>query len=101
MNRMCFTNAGNFLHLSNKPKQKNEDATRNVINRYFDFGKASYLRYKELKPSLGKNGARALVKEEVSRNQNFLTILWQRGGEAFFIVALVNEKLIAQIRSLP
>jgi hypothetical protein len=37
----ALSNAGNFLHLYNMIDQaeaKNEDATRNVINRYFGFG---------------------------------------------------------------
>src|ERR1043166_136413 len=50
-----------------RAETKNRDATRNVINRYFDFGEALYLRYKELKPSYGKDGADALVKEEVRK----------------------------------
>jgi hypothetical protein len=36
-------NSGNFFHLSNmidQAEEKNKDATRNVINRYFDFGEA-------------------------------------------------------------
>ncbi|POG60806.1 hypothetical protein GLOIN_2v1709640, partial [Rhizophagus irregularis DAOM 181602=DAOM 197198] len=44
-------NSGNFFHLSSmidQAEEKNKDATRNVINRYFDFGEALHLRYKEL-----------------------------------------------------
>ena len=48
-------------------EEKNKDATQNVINRYFDFGEALHLRYKELKPSRGKYGAEALVKDEVRK----------------------------------
>jgi hypothetical protein len=43
---------------------KNEDAARNVINRYFEFREALYLQYKGLKSSYGKDG---LVKEEVRK----------------------------------
>ncbi|GBC13853.2 hypothetical protein GLOIN_2v1709640 [Rhizophagus irregularis DAOM 181602=DAOM 197198] len=63
-------NSGNFFHLSSmidQAEEKNKDATRNVINRYFDFGEALHLRYKELKPSHGKYGAEALVKDEVRK----------------------------------
>src|SRR5437763_7560692 len=55
-----------FLYLSDmidQAEKKNEDATRNVINRYFAFGEALYLRYKELKSSYSKDGAKALVEE--------------------------------------
>ncbi|RGB22518.1 hypothetical protein C1646_775956 [Rhizophagus diaphanus] len=48
-------------------EKKNEDATRNVINRYFAFGEALYLRYKELKSSYGKDGAKTLIEEEVRK----------------------------------
>jgi hypothetical protein len=60
----------NFLYLFNmidQAEKKNADATRNVINRYFAFGEALYLRYKELKPSYGKDRAKALVEEEVRK----------------------------------
>ncbi|RGB23710.1 hypothetical protein C1646_748092 [Rhizophagus diaphanus] len=43
---------------------KNEDASRDLISSYFDFGEALYNRYKELKPTYGKEGARALVKND-------------------------------------
>ncbi|GBC37090.2 uncharacterized protein OCT59_003230 [Rhizophagus irregularis] len=40
---------------------------RNVINWYFDFWKALYLRYKELKSSYGKDRAKVLIKKEVKK----------------------------------
>ena len=79
---------------------KNEDATRNVINRYFDFGEALYLRYKELKPSCGKDGANALVKKEVRKQilkTKFSDDALRRGekeprSSISFLIALVERK---------
>lgn len=65
------TDATSFLHLSDNidlAEFKNEDATRNVISRYFDFGEALYKRYKELKSANGKIKATAMVRVEV-RNE--------------------------------
>ncbi|CAG8844791.1 44613_t:CDS:1 [Gigaspora margarita] len=61
---------GIFLKLSDRIdsiESKNEDASRGLITSYFDFGKALYNRYKELKPTYGKDGARALVKSEARK----------------------------------
>ncbi|UZO21942.1 uncharacterized protein OCT59_014323 [Rhizophagus irregularis] len=66
----ALLNTRKFLYFSDMIDQaeiKNKDATQNVINRYFDFGEVLYLQYKELKPSCGKDGANALVKEEVRK----------------------------------
>ncbi|CAG8853284.1 26840_t:CDS:1, partial [Gigaspora margarita] len=63
--------SSNFLQLSNKidhAESKNEDATRELIKSYFNFGEAIYNRYKELKATYGKDGASALVNDEV-RNE--------------------------------
>jgi hypothetical protein len=57
-----------FLQLSNRidnAESKNEDASRGLIYSYFDFGKAVFKRYKELKPGNGKDGSHTLVKSEV------------------------------------
>ena len=59
-----------FLQLPDRidsAESKNEDASRDLITSYFDFGEALYNRYKELKPTYGKEGARALVKSEVRK----------------------------------
>ena len=59
-----------FLQLSNRidnAETKNEDASRGLIHSYFDFGEALFNRYKELKPTYGKEGSRALVKSEVRK----------------------------------
>ncbi|RHZ69232.1 hypothetical protein Glove_286g28 [Diversispora epigaea] len=64
------TDATTFLQLSNNidlAEIKNEDATRNVITRYFDFGESLYKRYKELKPNNGKIKATAMVKVEIRK----------------------------------
>jgi hypothetical protein len=63
---------------------KNEDATRNVINRYFDFGEALYLRYKELKPSYVRTELMLLLKKKLGNKfpkQNFLMMLCEREGK--------------------
>ena len=57
-----------FLQLSDKidnAETKNEDASRGLIYSYFDFGKAIFKQYKELKLVHGKDGTRALVNSEV------------------------------------
>ncbi|CAG8616043.1 8697_t:CDS:2, partial [Diversispora eburnea] len=64
------TDATTFLQLSNNidlAEIKNEDATRNVITRYFDFGESLYKRYKELKPNNGKIKATAMVRVEIRK----------------------------------
>ncbi|RIB21551.1 hypothetical protein C2G38_2176286 [Gigaspora rosea] len=63
---------GVFWKLSNRidsAESKNEDASRDLITSYFYFGEALYNQYKELKPTYGKDGARALVKskEKIAR----------------------------------
>ena len=67
----CATDArGIFLQLSDKidnAETKNEDASRDLISSYFDFGEALFNRYKELNPTYGKEGARALIKNEVRK----------------------------------
>ncbi|CAG8830031.1 9068_t:CDS:2, partial [Gigaspora margarita] len=58
---------GIFLQLSNKidsAKSKNKDASHALITSYFYFGEALYSRYKELKPTYSKDGAKALVKSK-------------------------------------
>ncbi|CAG8526860.1 16450_t:CDS:10 [Gigaspora margarita] len=60
---------GVFWKLSNRidsAKSKNEDAFRDLITSYFDFGEALYNRYKKLKPTYSKDGARALVKNYIT-----------------------------------
>ena len=89
-------------------EKKNEDATRNVINRYFDFGEALHLRYKELKPSRGKYGAEALVKDEV-RKQISVTELSDealrkrrgRSEKAYKLFNSISKSKIERIRSFP
>ena len=59
-----------FLQLSDKidsAESKNEDASRGLISSYFDFEKALFNRYKELKPTYGKEGAKVLVKSEIRK----------------------------------
>ncbi|GES88401.1 hypothetical protein GLOIN_2v1511284 [Rhizophagus clarus] len=100
-----------FLYLSDMIDQaetKNEDATRNVINRYFDFGEALYLRYKELKPSGGKDRAKALVKEEVRKqisetkfSDDALRKKMERAGKVYKLFNSIGRTKIAQIRSFP
>ena len=105
------SNTGKFLYLSDMIDQaetKNEDATRNVINRYFDFGEALYLRYKELKPSGGKDGAKALVKEEVRKqipetkfSDDALRKRMERAGKVYKLFNSIGRTKIARIRSFP
>jgi hypothetical protein len=100
-----------FLYLSDMIDQaetKNRDATQNVINRYFDFGEALYLRYKELKPSGGKDGAKALVKEEVRKqipetkfSDDALRKRMERAGKVYKLFNSIGRTKIARIRSFP
>ncbi|KAF0469871.1 ATP dependent DNA helicase [Gigaspora margarita] len=76
-NDMALNTRGIFLQLSDKidsVESKNKDASRALISSYFNFGEALFNRYKELKPTYGKEGARALVKSEV-RKEIFKTKL--------------------------
>jgi len=69
-NDMALNTRGIFLQLSDKidsAESKNKEASRALISSYFDFGEALFNRYKELKPTYGKEGARALVKSEVRK----------------------------------
>jgi len=104
-------NSGNFFHLSSmidQAEEKNKDATQNVINRYFDFGEALHLRYKELKPSRGKYGAEALVKDEV-RKQISVTELsdealrkrMERAEKVYKLFNGIGKSKIARIRTFP
>jgi len=104
-------NSGNFFHLSSmidQAEEKNKDATRNVINRYFDFGEALHLRYKELKPSHGKYGAEALVKDE-ARKQISVTELsdealrkrMERAEKVYKLFNGIGKSKIARIRTFP
>ncbi|CAG8628786.1 15397_t:CDS:2, partial [Gigaspora margarita] len=62
--------SSDFLQLSNKidhAESKNEDTTRELIESYFNFGKAIYKRYKELKAIHDKVGATVIVRNEVRK----------------------------------
>ncbi|RIA97820.1 hypothetical protein C1645_813533 [Glomus cerebriforme] len=62
--------ASSFLQLSERidhAETKNEEASRGLIFSYFNFGKAVYKRYKELKSSYDKDESEALVKKEVRK----------------------------------
>ncbi|PKC59009.1 hypothetical protein RhiirA1_470090 [Rhizophagus irregularis] len=76
--------------LSDYAEKKNENATQNVINRYFTFGETLYLRYKELKPSYDKDRAKALVEEEVRKqipeikfSDEALRKRWEKSEKAY------------------
>ncbi|CAG8811129.1 27549_t:CDS:2 [Gigaspora margarita] len=69
-NDMALNTRSIFLQLSDKidsAKSKNKDASRALISSYFDFEEALFNRYKKLKPTYSKEGARALVKSEVRK----------------------------------
>ena len=69
-NDVALNARGIFLQLSDKidsAESKNEDASHGLISSYFDFGEALFNRYKELKPTYGKERAQALVKDEVRK----------------------------------
>ncbi|CAG8669967.1 8522_t:CDS:1, partial [Cetraspora pellucida] len=60
-------NSSNFWQLSNKinhAESKNEDATKELIKSYFNFGEIIYNQYKELKAIYGKVGTTTIVKDE-------------------------------------
>jgi hypothetical protein len=60
--------ASNFLQLSERidhAETKNEEASRGLIFSYFNFGEAVFKRYKELKPTFGKDRSEVIVKKEV------------------------------------
>jgi hypothetical protein len=80
----------------------------NVINQYFNFGEALYLRYKELKPSYAKDGANALVIEEVRKQISETKFsdeaLRRRRGRAEKVYKLFNsisKTKIERIRFFP
>ncbi|RGB37443.1 hypothetical protein C1646_756862 [Rhizophagus diaphanus] len=60
--------ASSFLQLSKRidhAETKNEEASQGFIFSYFNFGKAVFKRYKELKPEFGKDESEAIVKKKV------------------------------------
>ncbi|PKC01197.1 hypothetical protein RhiirA5_457077 [Rhizophagus irregularis] len=87
-------------------KKKNEDATQNVINRYFAFGEALYLRYKKLKSSYSKDRAKALVEEEVRKqipktkfSDEALQKKRGRFEKAYILFNSIGKSKIERIRS--
>ncbi|CAG8748258.1 37042_t:CDS:2, partial [Gigaspora margarita] len=84
------------------------DASHGLITSYFDFGKALYNRYKELKPTYGKDGARALVKSEVRKeipeakfsNDAFKKRM-ERARKMFKIFNTIGKEKIVRVKSIP
>ncbi|GBB86370.1 hypothetical protein RclHR1_12800002 [Rhizophagus clarus] len=102
---------GIFLQLSNRidnAETKNEDASRGLIHSYFDFGEALFNRYKELKPTYGKEGSRALVKSEVRKeipetkfSDDALKKRMERARKMFRIFNTIGKEKIARVKSIP
>ncbi|GBB94286.1 hypothetical protein RclHR1_23230008 [Rhizophagus clarus] len=102
---------GIFLQLSNKidsAESKNEDASQGLISSYFDFGGALFNRYKELKPTYGKEGSRALVKSEVRKeipetkfSDDALKKRMERARKMFRIFNTIGKEKIARVKSIP
>ncbi|CAG8482269.1 36681_t:CDS:10 [Gigaspora margarita] len=89
-------------------ESKNEDASCGLITSYFDFGEALYNRYKELKPTYGKDGARALVKSEVRKeipeakfSDDALKKRMERARKMFKIFNTIGKEKIARVKSIP
>ncbi|GBB88039.1 hypothetical protein RclHR1_14590001 [Rhizophagus clarus] len=108
----CTTDARSiFLQLSDKidnAKTKNEDASHDLISNYFNFGEALYNRYKELKPTYGKEGARALVKSEVRKeipetkfSDDTLKKRMERARKMFRIFDTIGKKKITRVKLTP
>ena len=90
------------------PKLKNENASRGLIFSYFNFGEAVYKRYKELKPSYGKDGSEALVKKEVREtipetkcSDEALRKRTERSEKMYKLFNSIGKEKIARIRSIP
>ena len=93
----------NFLQLSD-----NEDASRGLISSYFDFREAVFNRYKELKPTYGKEGYQALVKREVreaipetKRSDEALRKRMERSEKVYKLFNSIGKEKIARIKSIP
>ncbi|PKY54228.1 hypothetical protein RhiirA4_472913 [Rhizophagus irregularis] len=64
-----ISDIANFNDLANeipevKIKSKMIEVSNDIYKSYFDFGKAVFKRYKELKPEYDKDGSKAMVKKE-------------------------------------
>ena len=102
---------GIFLQLFNRinnAETKNENASRGLIFSYFNFGEAVYKRYKELKPSYGKDGSEALVKKEVREtipetkcSDEALRKRTERSEKMYKLFNSIGKEKIARIRSIP
>ncbi|CAG8833266.1 5893_t:CDS:1, partial [Gigaspora margarita] len=102
---------GIFLKLSDRidsAESKNEDASRGLITSYFYFGEALYNQYKELKPTYGKDGAKALVKSEVRKeipeakfSDDALKKRMERARKMFKIFNSIGKEKIAWVKSTP
>ncbi|CAG8853493.1 41247_t:CDS:1, partial [Gigaspora margarita] len=100
-----------FLQLSDKidsAESKNKDASRALISSYFDFGEALFNQYKELKPTYGKEGARALVKSEVRKeisktklSEDALQKRMERAQKMHRIFNTIGKEKIVHIVSTP
>jgi len=103
--------ASSFLQLSERidhAETKNEEASRGLIFSYFNFGEAVYKRYKELKPSYGKDGSEALVKKEVREtipetkcSDEALRKRTERSEKMYKLFNSIGKEKIARIRSIP
>ncbi|PKY56993.1 hypothetical protein RhiirA4_508729 [Rhizophagus irregularis] len=104
-----------FLQLSDKidnAETKNEDASRGLIYSYFDFGKAVFKQYKELKVKTcsclhDKDEVRALVnsevREEIPETKCSNDALWKRMERSWKMHRIFNtigKEKMAQITSI-
>ncbi|KAF0413850.1 hypothetical protein F8M41_007713 [Gigaspora margarita] len=100
----------NFLQLSERidhAETKNEEASWGFIFSYFNFGEAVFKRYKELKPKLGKDGSKAVVKKEVRLaipetkcSDEALQKRTERSKKIYKLFNSIGKEKIAQIRSI-
>jgi hypothetical protein len=108
-NDVALNARGIFLQLSDKidsAESKNEDASHGLISSYFDFGEALFNRYKELKPTYGKEGAKALVKSEIRKeipdaklSDDALKKRMERARKMFRIFNTIGKEKIARVKS--
>ncbi|CAB4375787.1 unnamed protein product [Rhizophagus irregularis] len=79
-------------------KTKNEDASQGLIYSYFDFSKAIFKRYKELKPEYGKDRSKAMVKKEKTKcSDEALQKKTERSKKMYKLFNSIGKEKIAQL----
>ncbi|PKC13469.1 hypothetical protein RhiirA5_410539 [Rhizophagus irregularis] len=103
--------ASSFLQFSERidhAETKNEEASRGLIFSYFNFRKAVFKRYKELKPEFSKDESEAIVKKEVKVvipetkcSNEALQKKIEKSEKVYKLFNTIGKEKIARIRSIP